>query len=44
MKLEAMAVTLPEVAGHPNRAPFTGCSRWWTSRAPNRPRARAGIA
>ena len=24
MKLEAMAVTLPEVAGHPNRAPFTG--------------------
>ena len=24
MKLEAMAVTLPEVAGHPNRAPFQG--------------------
>jgi len=24
MKLDAMAVTLPEVAGHPNRAPFTG--------------------
>ena len=24
MKLEAMAVTLPDVAGHPNRAPFTG--------------------
>ncbi len=24
MKLQAMAVTLPEVAGHPNRAPFTG--------------------
>jgi hypothetical protein len=24
MKLEAMAVTMPEVAGHPNRAPFTG--------------------
>jgi hypothetical protein len=24
MKLEAMAVMLPEVAGHPNRAPFTG--------------------
>jgi len=24
MKMEAMAVTLPEVAGHPNRAPFTG--------------------
>jgi hypothetical protein len=24
MKLEAMAVTLPEVAGHPNRAPFSG--------------------
>jgi hypothetical protein len=24
MKLEAMAVTLPEVEGHPNRAPFTG--------------------
>jgi hypothetical protein len=24
MKLEAMAVHLPDVAGHPNRAPFTG--------------------
>jgi len=24
MKLEAMAVTLPEVEGHPNRAPFSG--------------------
>lgn len=24
MNLEAMAVALPEVAGHPNRAPFTG--------------------
>lgn len=24
MKLEAMAVILPEVDGHPNRAPFTG--------------------
>jgi hypothetical protein len=24
MRLEAMAVTLPVVAGHPNRAPFTG--------------------
>ncbi|HEY1500843.1 MAG TPA: hypothetical protein VGF88_14785 [Acidobacteriaceae bacterium] len=24
MKLEAMAVLLPEVAGHPNRSPFTG--------------------
>lgn len=24
MKLEAMAVMLPDVAGHPNRAPFTG--------------------
>jgi hypothetical protein len=24
MRLEAMAVSLPEVAGHPNRAPFTG--------------------
>lgn len=24
MKLEAMAVTLPDVAGHPNRARFTG--------------------
>ncbi|MGC2297839.1 MAG: hypothetical protein WA476_03480 [Acidobacteriaceae bacterium] len=24
MELEAMAVLLPEVAGHPNRAPFTG--------------------
>ena len=24
MRLEAMAVTLPEVADHPNRAPFTG--------------------
>ena len=24
MRLEAMAVMLPEVAGHPNRAPFTG--------------------
>jgi hypothetical protein len=24
MKLEAMAVTLPDVAGHPNRSPFTG--------------------
>ncbi len=24
MKLEAMAVLLPEVDGHPNRAPFTG--------------------
>jgi hypothetical protein len=24
MRLEAMAVTLPDVAGHPNRAPFTG--------------------
>jgi len=24
MRLEAMAMTLPEVAGHPNRAPFRG--------------------
>jgi hypothetical protein len=24
MKLQAMAVNLPDVAGHPNRAPFTG--------------------
>lgn len=24
MKLQAMAMALPEVAGHPNRAPFTG--------------------
>ncbi|HEX4310517.1 MAG TPA: hypothetical protein VHZ25_10855 [Acidobacteriaceae bacterium] len=24
MKLDAMAVTLPEVSGHPNRSPFTG--------------------
>ena len=24
MRLEAMAVTLPDVAGHPNRSPFTG--------------------
>ena len=45
MKLEAMAVTLPEVAGHPNRAPVHGrADAWWMSRARNRRRERADIA
>jgi hypothetical protein len=40
MRLEAMAVTLPEVAGHPNRVPFEGVLTL-VDEASNRPPAGA---